>query len=212
MSSKWIQVYLLGIFAFIVFTASALISSLLYPIPYSPLYEWISNLGNYNLNPSGALIFNLGCVITGILLLPFVVSFYRWISDVRWKRIFIIVGIILGILASISLVGIGLFPETSINLHVIFATEIFESLLFIILFMTLAVYHHPKFMRFIAYWGVVAISTDLIFGIILSLPQFQNALGSFHPNLPIPILEWASVYTSLIWIAIMSINMYKKRL
>lgn len=212
METKWQPFYLCGIIASITFTVFTLISLVLYPTPFSPFYEWMSNLGNINLNPSGALIFNFGCIITGIILLPFIFSFYRWISEVRWKKIFIIVSIILGIFASISLIGIGLFPETSIKLHTIFASEIFESTLFIILFMILALHHHPKFKRTIAYWGIVAILTDLMFGVMLSLPWYQTSLANFHPQVPLPIFEWVSVFTFLIWIAMMSYTMYLKRL
>jgi hypothetical membrane protein len=58
MSSKWSSFNILGLLAVFVFTIFTFISVALYPTPYNPLYDWLSNLGNTNLNHFGALFFN----------------------------------------------------------------------------------------------------------------------------------------------------------
>ncbi|MGA2676693.1 MAG: hypothetical protein ACLQG5_00835 [Methanobacterium sp.] len=121
-------------------------------------------------------------------------------------------GIILGVFASISLIGVGVFPETRINLHVLAASGVFGSLLFIIIFLSIALFNHPKFIHLIAYWGIIAVLIDLSLVIILSLPEYENALSGFNPTVPIPGIEWASVFSSLIWVGLLSFNMRRKRI
>ena len=50
-----------GIIIFCTFLA---LSVARYPGGFSPLDDWISDLGNTNLNPEGAGIFNTGCMIS----------------------------------------------------------------------------------------------------------------------------------------------------
>ncbi|MCE5213357.1 MAG: DUF998 domain-containing protein [Methanobacterium sp.] len=210
MNSRWLYLNLLGLLAFIVFTVFTLTSLTLYPTTYTPLYDWLSNLGNVILNPKGAIFFNLGCIITGLILIPFIVNFHRWNPQQRYQKILIYSVIILGIYACISLIGVGLFPETHIKMHILAASGVFGTLFLMIIIFTIALKDHPQFMRIVALWGVIAIITDLIFVILLRLPQYHDSLADFHPTIPLPGLEWASVYASLIWIALISYNMYKK--
>ena len=53
----------------------------------------------------------------------------------NWSKILLLIGIILGIFASISLIGVGVFPETYIKLHVLAASGVFGSLFLIIIFL-----------------------------------------------------------------------------
>ncbi len=202
---------LFGLLAFIVFTIFTFISLVLYPQPFSVLFDWLSNLGNVNLNPVGAVFFNWGCIITGIILIPFVINFYRWNQGKISERILLILTILLGIFASISLIGVGVFPETHIHLHVLAATGVFESLFLIIILMTAATFNHPKFMSVVALIGGIAVIIDLMFIMMLSQPSHHYALESFHSTVPIPGLEWSAVFASLIWIAALSYNMYRKK-
>ena len=207
---KWSSFNILGLLAVFVFNIFTFISVALYPTHYNPLYDWLSNLGNSNLNPFGALFFNWGCIITGLIFIPFITSLYQWNLSKKWSKIFLMMGIILGVFASISLIGVGVFPETHINLHILVASGVFGSLLFIIIFLSIALYNHPKFIHLIAYWGIIAVLTDLSLVIILSLPEFENVLASFHPTVPIPGIEWVSVFSSLIWVGLLSYNMMIK--
>jgi hypothetical membrane protein len=210
MSFKWYSFNIIGLLTAFIFTIFTFISVALYPTPYNPLYDWVSNLGNINLNPFGSLFFNLGCIITGLILIPFIISLYQWNPSKIWSKIFLMIGIILGVFASISLIGVGVFPETNINLHVVAASGVFGSLFIIITFLSIALFNHPKFIHMIAYWGIIAVLIDLSLIIILSL--HENALTSFHPTMPIPGIEWASVFSSLIWVGLLSYNMRRKRI
>lgn len=210
MISKYFLLNKLGMLAFVVFTIFTLTSVALYPTHYSPLYEWLSNLGNVNFNPIGAAFFNWGCIITAIILMPFFAGLYRWNPVKKWAKVLLILGIILGIFASISLIGVGVFPETNLQMHILAASGVFGSLFIIIILLSIALFKHEKFMPIVAYWGIIAVLITLSFQIVLMLPQFSDALGNFHPKTPVPGMEWAAVFASLIWVGLLSYNMWKK--
>lgn len=199
----------LGILAVVLFSIFTLTSVVFYPNPYNPLYNWLSNLGNVNLNHSGALFFNLGCIITALVLIPFFAGLHRWNPTRKWSKTLLTLGIILGIFACISLIGVGVYPETNIQPHIIAASGVFSTLFLITIFLSIALLKHPKFMRVVAYWGIIAVLIDLSFLILLSLPQYKDVLADFRPPIPIPGLEWASVFSSLIWVGLLSYNMWR---
>ncbi len=210
MNSKNHYLDLLGLLVLTLFTIFTFTSLILYPTPYSPLYDWLSNLGNINLNPNGAIFFNWGCIITGLILIPFIINLYRWNPPQKWSKILITIAITIGIVGAIAQIAVGVFPETHIKLHVLAATIVFSTMFLLILLLNISLYKHPKFMHIVAYWGIIAVIINLIFIFALSLPQYKNALAGFHPTVAIPGLEWATVFSALIWLALLSYNMYKK--
>ena len=78
-----------GLIAFIIFTVFILTSFTLYPTHYNPLYDWLSNLGNINLNPMGAFFFNWGCIISGLILIPFFFGLYSWKPQKKLRNHFL---------------------------------------------------------------------------------------------------------------------------
>lgn len=48
------------------------------PLPYSPVRNWLSDLGNANVNPQGALFYKIGIVATAVVLVPFFLGLSRW--------------------------------------------------------------------------------------------------------------------------------------
>lgn len=212
MSSRYYWPDLLGIVALVCFTLLTFTSLALYPEPFSIAFNWLSNLGNVNFNPHGALYFNLACIITGMVLIPFIIQFYRWGTDKLLEKILLILAILFGVFASLSLILVGVYPETHIGVHVLAATGVFEALFLSIILMTGAIFNHTKFMMSVALIGVLAVIIDLFFLTLLSLPKYHHELATPNPTLPIPGLEWSAVFSSLIWLAALSYNMYKSRI
>jgi hypothetical membrane protein len=52
----------------------ALLALARYPLPYSALTNWLSDLDSVALNPGGAIFYNLGLVLTAVLLAVFFVG------------------------------------------------------------------------------------------------------------------------------------------
>jgi hypothetical protein len=198
-----------GLLAVLIFVAFTFTSLALYPVPYNPLYNWLSNLGNINLNPLGAVFFNSGCIISGLVLIPFFAGLYIWKPARKWSKILLLLGEILGILGSISLIMVGVYPETSIHQHIFASTGVFGSLFIIVVLLSMALYNNPKFIRGVAYYGLIPIVVDLSFLYVLSL--YNNILAYYHSPVPVPGLEWAIVFSSLLWVGLLSVNMLIKK-
>ena len=197
-----------GLLAVLTFGVFTIISIFLFPVPYNPLYEWVSNLGNIYFNPTGSYFFNWGCILTGLILILFFGGLYIWKPRETWSKILLIVGMALGIISSVSLIMVGVYPEIYIHQHVIAATGVFGLLFIIIIVLNVALLKNPKFMRVVAYLGFLVVMIDLIF--IYSI-MANNISNNLHPMLPIPGLEWGAVVTSLIWIGLLSLNMLLKK-
>jgi hypothetical protein len=61
-----------------------------YPDIYSPFTNWLSDLGNPLVNPSGALIYNLGCVLISLVLVAFFIGLRCRVNDNKRLKILLI--------------------------------------------------------------------------------------------------------------------------
>jgi len=207
-TGKWSLSSITGMAALLIYSGFTFTSVALYPAPYNPLYDWLSNLGNVNFNPVGAFFFNSGCILTGIILVPFFAGLYRWYEPIRWKKILLLAGQAVGIFAGVALIMVGVFPETQIASHMLAAGLMFKALFVAMVLLNLgALFTHPRFMRWVGYYGIVVVFIDLAFVSILL--KYKDILGAFHTTVPVPGLEWAAVFSSLVWIGALSYNMAK---
>jgi hypothetical protein len=200
-----------GISAVIIYCVFTFAAVAFYPTPYNPVYDWLSNLGNANFNPVGSFFFNSGCILTGIILIPFFIGLYTWSEPSIWGKIFLLAGQAAGVFAGIALIMVGVFPETNIASHMLAAGLMFKALFVAMVILNLgALFTHPRFMKWIGYYGVVVVFIDLTFVVILLM--YKDILGAFHTTVPVPGLEWAAVFSSLFWIGALSYNMAKSGL
>jgi len=83
-SSKKIHgIYL--IFVILILTLSCVIAQMLYPVPYSMLDYHVSAQGGINVNTQGYIYWNIGMIITGILLIPLILYLHRSYSSTSPK-------------------------------------------------------------------------------------------------------------------------------
>lgn len=107
---------LAGLLAAIAYLGFALVSYSLYPHPYSPLRNWLSDLGNTLVNTSGGFLYNLGCIVTGCVLVVFYVGLNVWRTDDRVSKRLLTIGQAAGVISSLALIlsaayNIGEDPE-----------------------------------------------------------------------------------------------------
>lgn len=181
-SSKWIWTGILAVFIFLILLFTAY---LMFPGQYTPLENWISDLGNMELNPQGAMIFNLGCILTGFVLIPFFISL-SWLKRENCNKLLITTQIF-GFIAAIFLIMVGIFPENYPPWHWIWSALFFITLLIFLVLVTILMWSHPLFPRPLAYYGFLVIVVDLYFITINIIPIW----------LPKPLLEWLSVIFAL---------------
>jgi hypothetical membrane protein len=174
---------LTGILAVFIFLILLFTAYLMFPGQYTPLENCISDLGNMELNPQGAMIFNLCFILTVFVLIPFFNSI-TWLKRDNCNKLLITTQIF-GFIAAIFLIMVGIFPENYPPWHWIWSA-CFHTLLNS-WFVTILMWSHPLFPRPLAYYGFLVIVVDVYFITINIIPIW----------LPKPLLEWLSVIFAL---------------
>ncbi|TFG33563.1 DUF998 domain-containing protein [Candidatus Thorarchaeota archaeon] len=187
---NWSLTTMSGIFVIFSYCSFTLISLVLYPAAYSPLTHYLSRLGNFDYNPFGAYFYNLGCILTGLALIPFFLSLRKWYTKRNFQVYILMIGQIIGLLSAIALIMIGVFSEDKGVPHLA-ASSLFFILNFIVLILVnLSLIWHPQFFKPIAFYGI---AIDFI-----SL-GLESAISG-------PIVEWFTVFSSVFFVALISVN------
>jgi hypothetical membrane protein len=178
---------LLVIFFYCSFT---LVSWLFYPDPYGPTTHYLSRLGNFDYSPFGAFFYNWGCILTGLALFPFFLSFRTWYTEKKYQIGLLGVGQFIGICSAVALVMIGVFSEDWGDPHMTASSTFFLLNFFTLIIISVALLFHSGFNKPIALYGI-AIN-------LLSL-GFELTIGG-------PITEWFTVFGALLFVAFISWN------
>ena len=191
---KWQISSILGVFVIVLYCVFTFSSRALYPTTYSPVTNWLSNLGNSSYNPKGAILYNLGCILTGIALFPFFIGLYKWYSEERRFRTRLLAVQTIGCLAAFSLIMIGVFSENAGWLHDMWSDVFFVLNLIVLVLIGAFLFPHPRYIKAISYYAFVVAAINLAF---LVLPST-------------PLLEWFTVFTALGYVGLLSYNMIEK--
>ena len=163
---------------------------------FNPVNNWLSDLGNSSsaYNPKGAILYNLGCILTGITLFPFFTGLYKWHITEKWRKASLILSQTIGCLAAFALILIGIFSEDSGSLHTLWSDVFFLLNFLVLVLVGASLFTHPRYMKIVAYYGfiVAAINLALVFS--------SNT----------PLLEWFTVFTALGYVGLMAGNMAKQ--
>jgi len=182
-----------GISLIVVYLAFTFSSWALFPTPYSPVDNWLSDLGNYEYNPDGAILYNLGCVLTGAAGILFVWGLRVWHTEDRVRTLVIKAAQALGLAACVFLVCIGIFSEDFPPYHGIFSVAFFLTFGVFILVFVPSVFTHPRFMKFVGIFGIVSLGIDISFGAVYGEP----------------IMEWTTVFGFLILVGLLVFNILR---
>ena len=180
--------FVTGMFAIVCYLAFALLAFSRYPLPYSPMSNWLSDLGNANLNPSGALFYNVGIVVIAVLLLPFFLGLSRWkMENNRIQNLMLFLTQGLGILAALAMILSGLYPINFLALHSFFSTCLDILLGTAFAFSVAALKYHPTCPRWLLIVGALTTLVALLYGI-------------FHT---VFVLEWVTIALFLCYIGLL---------
>jgi hypothetical membrane protein len=183
-----------GIAAIVVYVLCTLAAAYQYPVHFNPFDNWISDLGSYEKNPSGAIIYNVGAGLAGLLLVPFFMSLMAWYKLAKKYRYLYVGAEVFGLLAVVGMIMHAVFQEGT-SLHTLWATVCFGSLVVVLVLANAALISNPKFDRKIGYYGFVAAIIGLIFFVLFVAME----------NPPI-IMEWAAAYSGFLWVLLFSFN------
>lgn len=166
----------------------ALLAFSRYPLPYSPLSNWLSDLGNVSVNPSGALFYNIGIVATAGAVLLFFLGLAQWkMAKKRLQIVMLAVTQGFGILGALAMLMSGLFPINVFALHSVLSAGLYILLGTAFAFSVAALRYHPACPRWLLILGVVTALVAMLFGV-------------FHT---VYVLEWVTVALFLCYVGLL---------
>ncbi len=195
-SIKWITISA-GFAASVFYCAYTILAIQRFPGNFSANLHYLSVLGNMNRNPSGAVFYNLGVMLTGLSLLIFYVVFVLW--NVSRERSKILWGVLIfGSLNGFSIFMSAVYPEVpDYQKHYIWSLLIFIAFIPVLILFSLYLRRHSGLNKIISYSGFVLAVYNLIFVIyVLTEGTTSGAL-----------LEWISVFSYIGWIMLYVINL-----
>jgi hypothetical membrane protein len=144
-------VWVAGFIASAVYLIGAAVAYFMYPFSYSPVTNWLSDLGNPINNLGGAFSYNLGCILVGLGLIGFSLGLQTWDDGNKRHRIILMIAQVTNIVSALSLIVAALFPlgthtlthAIAGKLHIFFAG-------FFLAFSATVLVNHPQTPKWIA--------------------------------------------------------------
>jgi hypothetical membrane protein len=181
---KWPLSSIAGILVIVFYCIFTFTAAALFPLSWSP-FPYLSDFGNSSYSPNGAIFYNLGCILTGLMLFPFFIGLYKYYTKVQWRKILTIVAQVVGLASGFALIMIGVFSEDFMAAHIFWSNVFFLLILFVLILTNISLLTHPKFNKLIAIYGFVVAVIDFVFVVISG--------GA--------IIEWFTVFSALIYVA-----------
>jgi len=191
--SKWPVLSVAGILVIVFYCAFTFTSIALFPGPFSPVNNWLSDLGNSSYSPRGAIFYNVGCILTGLALFPFFAGFYKWYTDEKWRKSLMMITQAVGFIAAFALIMIGVFSEDYGAAHLFWSQVFFILNLMVLILANASLMTHRKFIRPVGYYGFAVAVVNLLFVALSNTP----------------ILEWFTVFTALGYVEFLAYNTSK---
>ncbi len=185
-------VWATGFMAVAVYLICTTVAFINYPLAYSPLANWLSDLGNPINNPTGAFWYDLGCVLTGLCLIFFYLGLEIWNEGDKKRSILLRIAQATGILSSLFLIVSAFFPLGSQTLiHSISGKAHIFFVGFFLTFSATIVLQHPNKPKWLAYFGFFVALINFIYGAFLH---------------SVFIAEWAAIGLFIVYVLMISVN------
>jgi hypothetical membrane protein len=180
--------FVTSLFAIVCYLAFALLAFAHYPLPYSPVRNWLSDLGNANVNPQGALFYKIGIVATAVVLVPFFLGLSRWkLGNNRRQHLMLLLTQGLGILGALAMAMSGLYPINFLAFHSFFSNSLYILLGTAFAFSVAALRYYPTCPRWLLILGASTALVDLVY-------------GAFHT---VYVLEWITAALLLCYLGLL---------
>ncbi len=185
-----------GVLVILLFCMFTLASAVRYPGPFSPVDNWLSDLGTAAKNPSGYAYFNTGCILTGVCLLLLISGMGVWrVEDKRKKSLFTL-SQACGALSAFTLMLIGVFDEGT-PYHLALSVAFFLLQFLFIALANVSLWNDQAYDKRIGYYSAVVIIINIVF--VYTFIAYEHA----------PVWEWLAVFSALMWVALLAYKMLK---
>jgi hypothetical membrane protein len=182
------------VLSYVTFTLLALAS---YPLHFSPMTNWLSDLGSKDLNPSAALFYNVGIMITGLFLAIFFFGFSAVkLERNRVQNLVVLFAQIAGLVGALAMVMSALFPINLPVAHSFWSAALYIAIGTAFAFSVAALRYYQKCPRWILILGILAALTDMVASIFFGTVR---------------ILEWVIVALFLCYLLLAGLETTKMR-
>ncbi len=184
---------LFGIITIVIYCLFTAVSWAFYPDSFAPWTNYLSRLGNFDYNPFGAFFYNWGCILTGIVLIPFFISLIEWKSEKIIQTYILMLGMAIGFASAIALVMIGIFSEDLGSPHMTASSTFFIINFVTLIVLSIGLILNNEFPKLVGVLGI---------GVSLSSLLMELAVGG-------PITEWYTVFASLTYVGLVAVATYR---
>ena len=167
---------------------------------FSPLNHWVSELGEVGVSELSS-VFNVSLLLGGIEFVIFMIG----LAATR-KGLFALIYGLIGVVAGLGAIFVGVFPMNNLDLHGIAALTFFMLGWIVVALASIDFVRRPdqRFPRWLAVIGALTVVFFLGFLTVL-LPLIASGDGLAAPQVRpdiwiVPILEWAVLIGILAWV------------
>jgi hypothetical membrane protein len=158
---------ILMVFSYLLFSGLA---GAKYPANFSPATNWLSDLGSSVKNPNGAVFYNLGIIITGLL----VIFFFIGLGAIKQagnkkQRVMLLLTQICGIGGGIAMMMSALFPIVTGGLHSFWSAGIYILLGTAFGFSVAVLQYMPEIPKWVLIIGILVTLEDFIWSVVLNI-------------------------------------------
>lgn len=131
--------------------------------PYSPTANWLSDLGNPDASPNGAVFYNTGIIISSLLLLAFFVSLARIRQkNNRVQNFMTVLTMGFGAAGSLGMLMSALYPINQPAQHSFWCMVMFFSIGTAFAFSIAALRYQLGFPRWLLVFGIIVVLLNLV--------------------------------------------------
>jgi len=168
------------------------LSFMRYPLPYSPIKNWLSDLGSIDLNPKGAMLYNIGVIFTAMFLMLFFLGLSRLkIGNKRVQTIMLYLTQVCGLLGAFCMLMSAVFPINFFQTHSFWSTAMYILLSTSFVFLAAALRYYPTVPRGLLIMGILT-------AILVNLTNFLRTAY---------VLEWITTLLFLAFVSLVGIEM-----
>jgi hypothetical membrane protein len=193
--AEWPVLSLAAPLVVVLYCFFTLSSIALFPKPFSPFVNYLSDLGNSAFNPYGAWLYNTGCILTGLALFPFFAGLYSWYPRERLKKALVVMTQAVGFTSAFALIMIGVFSEDYLAQHLFWSDLFFVLNLLVLILANASLMTQRNFIRLIGYYGFAVAAINVLFVLLSNTP----------------VLEWFTVFSALGYAGMLAYNTWKIR-
>lgn len=193
---NWVTA-ILGVLGVVLYITFTIISISFFPGEFRAIDDYLSVLGNSNLNPAGAIFYNIGIYCAAFLVFIFFLGFGLSKRNDERKKLLITITVV-GILNALAIAMSGIFPEAkNYDVHFVSSLSIFITLIPLFILLSIYLLRNGIISKILAISGFVLAVFNTFF--VIYVLTIGTSTGS--------IIEWISVFSYNGWVAVNGINL-----